>query len=99
WRGGLGKCLADGIRRRRVAHQQRAIVAQELDRATLAEVDRAVEPLEILEVVDGGNDSCELSIIVFKSARKDYPGAVLGPTDQWFADEEPRRSAIPLSYE
>ncbi len=85
----LREFASDGPRRRRgLAHHQRAVVAQQVDRAALTEVDRLVDPLELIEVEDRLHDTGETSIARIQTPRHDDGGASLDLRDQRIAQND-----------
>src|ERR1700694_697904 len=65
----LGKFAAHGLWRRRLAHHQCSVFAQQVDRAATTEVDGPIYPLERLEIDDGLHDAVEASIALFDTPR------------------------------
>src|SRR4029077_19535245 len=90
---------AHGPRNLRLTNEQRSIVAQQVYRATLAEIDCLIDALKLLEVDNRLHDAIEVSIALFETPRHHDGTAVLDLGDQGIAENDAETRMVPMSDE
>ena len=97
--GELRKSALDGRGIRRIAHEQLAVVAQQLHGTSVPERDRSIESRKILEAHDGCNDTGERAGLVLQPARQDDSRTPVGAGNYRLAHEQSGPRAVALRNE
>ena len=100
-RGGReeGKSMADDIRHRGIADEERPVIAHERDVAPGAGVDGPIEAVQILEVDVGNHDACEVPRIIVEPTRQYHGTASLRARSERLAHKESRVWIVALGDE